>query len=67
MPSSTLEKRKKLLAANQFGLIPVLRFVSSARWRASAGAHRLVERSSLIHPTTALEIAFLSIFSAEMP
>src|SRR5688572_33326066 len=36
-------KRSKLLADKQFGVIPLLRFVSSARWRAHSSARRLVE------------------------
>jgi hypothetical protein len=54
-----------LLADAQFGLIALHRFVASARWRASAGASRLAERSSFVQPTAALEITFLSIFARE--
>jgi hypothetical protein len=55
---SPFPNRSKLLADRQFGLFPLLRFVASARWRASGGARRLFELSSLPSRAFGREITF---------
>jgi hypothetical protein len=64
MPRTSFWKPSKLLAERQFGAISLRRFGASARWRASAGAHRRMELAALSHEPSCLDLTLDTIFGA---